>query len=83
MIDCVLDKVERCEFDKQICFEREGWPAMAIHFHVAAKVLSLDMKKGYSFKFDAGLHLTKSRGLIHISFPIIFISSYIPLNSFR
>ncbi|XP_010571532.1 PREDICTED: adenosine 3'-phospho 5'-phosphosulfate transporter 2 isoform X2 [Haliaeetus leucocephalus] len=39
MIDCVLDEVERCEFDKHVHLEREGWPAMALHFHVAARVL--------------------------------------------
>ena len=72
MIDCVLGKVERCEFDKQIHPEREVWPALTICFHVAVRVLWEDVKKGYSFKFDARVHLTKSRGLIHVLPHIIY-----------
>lgn len=76
MIDYVMDKVERCEPDEQMHLERDEWPVVAIHFYVAAKVLWQDMKKGYNFKFDAGVHLSKTRGLIHIPLPVIFISSY-------
>lgn len=49
MIDWFLGKVERCEFNEQIHLEREGWPAMVIHFHVAASVM-LGYEKGLQFQ---------------------------------